>query len=601
MTAPDGWRSRLRTGVVAFLSLFTVLMSVTDIALPWHPTAEFGFQLDAAGKVLGVTPDSPASRAGIVAGDAIDMRATPFGSRPYLQTGAPDTARPGTVGRFVVLHGDERKSLDLIARTEPQSLADDVTIVLVALSQLGLVVISAFLVIKRPSLMTWAFLLYADGSGLLAVTTVSTLPASAIAAIVGFNALYNFPWLWLAIFALRFPNDEPTGWRRGAERAILASLVAIIPLNFWFNGGYLAGYPPHPWVVALFNLLGVAGLLFAAFTFVATYLGADAIDRARLRWVMLGIVLGSGGGLAYGIATTLPGVAVAWPIWLLNLVQASEIIVGLTVVYAVVRHRVFDVRFFIGRAVLYSALTSVVVVTLQIVDYTASKMFSSVPSIANAGQAGAAILLGLSLKVVHAKLEKVCDSTFFKSRLKAQRRIERLTRGMSHTPSLAAIREIVVTEPATAFKLTSAAIFTKVENGTYERGTAIGWDDASLTTIEPDAPLVLQLLAAEDPVPLGDVTFAPGALPPEERKPSNAMSMRVRSDLEAIVFYGPHDSQEELDPDEIETLEGLLRAAASAYDHVRAAALNDKLEQLETEIQTLRGSAASNAVAAAGI
>jgi len=259
------------------------------------------------------------------------------------------------------------------------------------------------------------------------------------------------------------------------------------------------------------------------------------------------------------------------------------------------------VRFFIGRAVVYAALSTAVVLALQIVNYAASKMLSAIPNAANAGQAGGAIVLGLSLKLAHAKLEKLVDSTFFKSRVEAQRRLERLSRGLSHAPTLEAIKAIVVSEPATAFALTSAALFARTEGGSYELGACVGWDDATLTTIEPDSPLVLQLLASEDPVPLGDVSFAPGALPPEERKPSQAMSMRVRSDLEAIVFYGPHASQEELDPDEIESLAGLLRAAASAYDHVRAAELHDKLAQLETEVRTLRGEAATNGVAAGNV
>jgi hypothetical protein len=66
------------------------------------------------------------------------------------------------------------------------------------------------------------------------------------------------------------------------------------------------------------------------------------------------------------------------------------------------------------------------------------------------------------------------------------------------------------------------------------------------------------------------------------------MPISVRSVLEAIVFYGPHKSQEDLDPDEIESLEGLLAAASSAYDHVRATLAQKKLEDLEAEVRAAR-------------
>jgi hypothetical protein len=592
---PQTTRSLWRVAAVALLSLFTIVFSVTDIVLPLHPTAQFGFQVDSEGRVLGVVPGSPAAIAGIAPGDVFDMRATPFDSRRYLQTGSPNCAQNGAHGRFTFVHGAERRTVDLVARIGPQSVIDNATASLVALSELGLVAIAAFLVLKRPSRMTWAFLLYANTSGTLAVTTVSTLPIWALAAMIAVNALYVLPWLWLALFALRFPNDDPTGWRRGAERALLLSLIAIVPLDLWYNGGYLAGFPPPPAVVVLFSVLGIAGLLFAAGTFVATYLHATPVDRARLRWVMVGIVVGSGGGLVYNILTTIPGIAVAWPVWLLNLMQAAQIVVGVTVAYAVVRHRVFDVRFFVGRAVLYSTLTSAVIAILQVVDFAAGKFFSSIPGLASAGQAGGAVLLGLSLKLVHDRLEQLIDSTFFKSRLLAGERLKRVARGLSHAPTLDSIQTIVVQEPASAYKLTSAAIFVRAENGRYELAQSVGWDDAGLSSIGEDESLVMQLLATRKPVPLADVPLPPGALPSGSKRPTSAIPMILRADLEAILFYGPHDSQEELDPTEMDILEDLLASAASAYDHVRAALLHEKLARLETQVETLRGSLGSAA------
>jgi len=55
------------------------------------------------------------------------------------------------------------------------------------------------------------------------------------------------------------------------------------------------------------------------------------------------------------------------------------------------------------------------------------------------------------------------------------------------------------------------------------------------------------------------------------------------------VFYGPHSSGEDLDPEEIEVLEDLMRAAAAAYDHCEAQLALAKMALLEAEVTSLRG------------
>jgi hypothetical protein len=252
----------------------------------------------------------------------------------------------------------------------------------------------------------------------------------------------------------------------------------------------------------------------------------------------------------------------------------------LTVAYAVIRHRVFDVRFFIGRAVVYAVLTTAVVATLALVDYAAGKVLSGT-GLAAIGEAGLAIIVGLSLNGVHKRLERVVDTTLFRSRIAADRRLRRVSRGLNHANALESIARIVVHEPYEAFHLSSAAIFRRDENGTYVRGDSVGWDAATAETIERDDPLVLQLLASKEPVSVADISLPPGSLPAAALRPSVAMPMLVRANLEAIVFYGAHDSQEDLDPDEIETLEHLLSAASGAYDHVRAETAQKKVAELE--------------------
>jgi hypothetical protein len=393
--------------------------------------------------------------------------------------------------------------------------------------------------------------------------------------------------LWLAIFALRFPTDTVSGWRRTAERALLFSLPVLLPLSVWAFAGYMLGHPAPPAVQFVLAGLDVAGLAFVASIFVLTYMHASPDERARVRWVMLGLIIGFGAQLAWQIGSTVPGLAVAMPIWAFNVAQSAQLAIALTVAYAIARNRIFDVRFFIGRAVVYGALTTGVVATLALVE-SAAERFLAGTRLAVLGEAGVAVVVGLSLNTVHKQLERFVDRSLFRSRIDAERRLTRITRGISHATSLEAIEHVVVHEPAQAFDLTSAAIFRREHQGDFLRGDAIGWEDATLESIGEADPLVLQLLGANEPLPIHDIGLDPSALPFGPKHPVFVLPMIVRSDIVAILFYGPHASQETLDPSEMETLERLVSAAASAHDHAHAELLQKKVVELEGQVRELR-------------
>ena len=329
--------------------------------------------------------------------------------------GTPNDVRPQQHLSIVFWHEGKRRPVDIVGHLVIRSFVDNATNLLLVASNIALPVIGAFLLLKRPSRMTWAFFLYcvSNTSG-VAVTTIANLPPPATIAIDLVNSLYQIPWLWLLLFALRFPNDAATGWRAWVERAVLISLIVIVPINLWVADGFIFAVAPPASFVATLSIIAIAGLLGVGAIFVITYLHAVGGDRARLRWVMVGLVTGFTGQLTFQIGSTLPGVAIAWPIWLINLAQASEILIPITVMYAIVRHRVFDVRFFIGRAVVYGSLTTAIVVLLALVDYIAGKILAGT-GLATIGEAGVAIVIGLSLNNVHKRLEHLIDTTLFRS------------------------------------------------------------------------------------------------------------------------------------------------------------------------------------------
>jgi hypothetical protein len=577
-----------RMAAVAFIALVAALTVLPDVALPWHPFSGFGMQFDGAGNVIGVQPGRPADRAGIRKGDRFDIAAMPIESRRYLDTGFSGAA-DGTRADFVVRRGSSERDVSVTANVHPRTLFDNITDEILMLAAAAFIVISSVLVLLRPSKMMWAFFIYGSFGGVGAsVLALALAPLWAyVLFVLIIQPINSLAWIAFAIFALRFPNDSVAGWQVTAQRALLLALIPLIPLTIWTSAGALFALPPPDLALDLQGLLTVAGFVFVALTFALTYAGASAVDRPRLRWVMVGMLIGEAGILVYEIATSIPGVAVALPIPAINILTSLQIAVPLTVAYAVIKHRVFDVRFVIGRAVVYGLLTTALLVGIALLDFLIGRVLSET-HIATIVEALAAVAIGLSLNTLHRWLEGLVDATLFRSRRRAEQRLRRIARGLVHADSAAAVTRVLVAEPYDAYTLASSALFRRGENG-FARDETIGWKDAELRTINRDASIVLQLQAVRRPVAAHDAAWQPADLPPGLAYPAVVLPVFVRDVLDALVFYGPHASGEDLDPEEIGVLEELTLAAAAAYDHAAAELALARMTLLEAEVTSLRG------------
>jgi hypothetical protein len=481
----------------------------------------------------------------------------------------------------------------LVAHTHARSFADNATDLLEVATYVSIFIVCGMLVLLRPSKMTWAFFWYGCGvptTSVLFGALVQGWVSVAYSATVG--TLQNLAWVPFAIFALRFPNDSETGWRQVAQRVLLWSLVVLVPLSIWFSIGGLFNLPQPVRDVTGFLgfgmvFLAIAGLAFVALTFAITYTHAGPPDRARLRWVILGLLVGELGNYMFNVLPAVPGVTFAPPIWATNLLLSAQIMVPITVAYAIIRHRVFDVRFVIGRAVVYALLTSTLVVFVALLDYLVGRILSQ-SHLATIAEVIASIAIGLSLNGLHKRLERIVDRTLFRNRRLAELRLRRIARGLIHAGSERAITHVLMTEPNDAYELASSALFKRSDDD-FVRDEAIGWEHARLETLEQSASIVLQLQAEQKPVAAHAAKWEAGALPHGLASPAFALPIFVRGRLEAIVFYGPHLSGEDLDPEELDVLDELMRAAGAAYDHAAAEIARERLQFLEAENALLRG------------
>lgn len=567
--------------VVALLATLTLGTTLPDVVRVFgRPVYEFGYRIDYFGFITGIAAGSPAAKAGIQEGDRLDILSTPRDRIAAAYLGG--TIVPHERVAMAIMRGGKSRLLSLTADLPEPSYRWPLVLAR-ELAGIVYVLVGAMLVLLRPGPMTWGFYLFCCGfnpapSGVFQTTApLGLVGANRVADTV----LMFAGMIGLDVFALRFPSGKGQNWRIIAERICIACIVPLGALATWatlqfllFNSIPEASFA---WAIGLPGSVLMAGA--ALFT---TYRSANGADRSRLRWVVFGssvallalcIDLFSGGGTPYYVRAPL---------------ETSLICMPLAIAYAVIRHRVIDINFVISRALVYGILTTLIVGVFALLDWVMHKVLEQT-KVALAAEIVAALSLGFWMNGLHDRINKFIDSTLFRQRYLAARRLARAAVSLPHAASVGAVDEMLVGEPVDALRLASAAIFRSRDGAGFAREAAVNWPDGSAQRLDPSEQLVMLLHGEHGPLRLADIRWPRRDLPHGVEEPMLAVPVLVRHRLIAIALYGSHRNGEALDSDEVASIDRLAGGAAAAYDHLEA-------EALRSEIELLRASAVKNAI-----
>ena len=152
--------------------------------------------------------------------------------------------------------------------------------------------IGAWLVVLRPSVMTWSIFLF---------SALQSGPNATVSGIVGLSeflvdylawtTLYRLALVPLIIVALRFLDNRADGLRGVTERAAVASTVILLPLNAYVSYEKMFGWPTA-FVGMVLDVIVIAALPLVLCTFVLSSVHPPNADRAKTRWVGVGLVIG---------------------------------------------------------------------------------------------------------------------------------------------------------------------------------------------------------------------------------------------------------------------------------------------------------------------
>jgi hypothetical protein len=309
---------------------------------------------------------------------------------------------------------------------------------------------------------------------------------------------------------------------------------------------------------------------------VASYVRHDEPNRQRLKIAIWGMTL------AFFVLSFdyLPGLPAA----IYPLTNTAALVMPVAIAYAVFKYRVFDVTYFIDRAVVFTAFTTGLVVVVGLLEWLTGNYIEE-RHLARALTAAASILIGVVLDKLHARTERLMERLVFRQRFRAAEYLACIARSLVEADSVQVVHEALAREPCDELELTSAAVFAfDGERTTYRRVYGVGWDERAALELGLDDVVVRVLRADLVTLRLGGIRWRRTDIPADPRAPVIAVPVVLGRELLGFTLYGPHANTTDVDPDEAEILERLAGAAALAYTRVAALERKQEIEALRAKL-----------------
>ncbi len=442
--------------------------------------------------------------------------------------------------------------------------------------------ITAWLVIVRPSTMTWSLFAVLVGLNISGPTCEYLSPFGYWWVVGGemFCSALQSLWIFVIVFASRVPNNRVARWMRGAQRFafilfLMQVAVSLYTVASWAFFGVLA-----PNLTAVSFTIGVLAVATALAALIHNYTIADGRDRHRMTWVLFGGGVWCAAALALWWLGTRPFYDSYVVAEMFYVVQSIAVVL---IVYGIMRSRVVDVTFVLSRAVVVSALTGCIILVFALLDWIFNKKLEAT-QLGAVTQFVAAIALGIWLDHLHKRADVFVDRLLFRARYVAQQRLEKAAHAVLHSERVDVIQEFLVDEPFVVLGLGSAAVFQANDRGEWARVRACGWEPECVSVLSRQDTLVMHVEAEQTALRVSEIRWPLSSLPSGTARPVLAVPVLARRRVIAIVLYGEHTNGADLDGDEVRAIEGVVNAAGAAFDHVEAEQLRHEMESLRREL-----------------
>jgi hypothetical protein len=528
------------------------------------PTGDFGLTTSSRSVLSGgsyvvtvVDPDSPAAKAGIRVGDRIlphvNWRDILTSNHPDVGDTLPETVeRDGVTRTVTVIAGSSGLSFPILL------VAERVVLLLVA----------ALIAWRRPEdpaarnlaafLASFGFALGLNNHNFLG--PVGSYVILSLGSVTGL--LYGSAAL--TRFSSNFPHPS-RGVRSTLSRvATVVSSLAILACIVFGLLQMLYGltFP----AAAIIGGTLLFCVLAAIVNFAISYRKAIGADRQRILWVLLTFAVGFSVPLIHYAA-------IASGHFYLVLDQVSLVtmdVLPLGLAYVILKHRLLDLGFVLNRAAVFAGVSLVLVAAFILMEAlianyvaTQSHVTGQVLSLA------VPLVLGFSMRFVHARVDRFMDDVFFRHRHEAEATIRRFAREALLVTNEHALFDSTVAVVSQNTTATNVAILVVAPEGDFVyvrpselRGSCVSQND----------PAFLSMRTWHERVELHALA---GALPGEY-----AFPFIVRGQVAGALICGAKLGGEPYAPDELDALGQMAHGVGLAYDALEFAALKAEIVRI---------------------
>ncbi len=556
--------------------------------------------------VDSVTPDQPAARGGLQAGDLVlAVNGRPVAHRLDYEVAAQEFRRGHPIS-LRVSRGGRTFDLQVIPGIPPRRLL----LFLNCVAALGFLAV-ALLALKQGTGDLRVRLLFVFCA---AVALEIALPTNAIGrpflGAAATSAFYLLTGLQLGVeLHLASVIPERAGWLR-ARPWIVPIYYAIglgVGLGSWAT--YLAeevlGRQWFPWSIGeVDRLLREVGLPVWACA-VTLLLALQALRHAEPRGrQQAGLVLAATipWMLFVFVTTAFERSGVTLPGWINALETLVLLCYPLAFFAAIFRYHLFDIELAVRRGLIYTTLTGALVLVFYAALGAGGAVFSH---LVEGGEsvwvvAGATLLLGLLFAPLRRSLHRLIDRRFFPERYALRQRLISLASELPAFGKLPRMGQHLVERLASIFLARSATLLmAHPETGLLSvlASTEAGRDSALL--LSPDDPGIQHLWRAERPLPGAQLTPRSPALAQKGLEPDGlAVPLLSQERLIGVLIVGRKDGGRRVYPaEELELLNLLAHHVATVFENARlfASATYEELtgllrreailEQLDRELE----------------
>lgn len=346
-------------------------------------------------------------------------------------------------------------------------------------------------------------------------------------------------------------------WTDAAAYTAVAASVATLSLN-WY-GLVTLRFDPLPFGYGLpYAIASNAAAVFPLVAVIAAVASTPKAARARAGWLLL--------PLTAAISISIPfqyvlNFAQSWVLFTACYILAGAVLLlgSLLVTYALLRRRVIDVGFVVSRTIVVAILSVIVVVAFILLEWALGTVLAGESHATGlVANAALALVLGLSMRYIHARVDLFVDSVMFRKRHEDERALRAFAKEATFVTDADALFDLAIAKVRNHTNASGAALFVNGD-GAYRNVRSYGNVPASAGENDP---AILALKAWHEPLdPHKYQTALAGDL---------AFPVVARGHLHGVLLFEPRESGEAFAPDEIEALAELANGIGSAYDTLAA-------------------------------